>query len=267
MKEFQEKFAKLLAEHKISEDSAKAISEAMIEGLKAQEKVLAEAKAKEEASIEELVKTKLEALKKDQDESVTLVSENVKKLKRRHKFQLESIQKNVKKLIKEDYEAHKKELTQKVKLFVESKISKVEEAVKAKTIAEAKVEESKLSKIAEAITPFFKDAPKADPAVAKLSEEVTRLKKKINLSIAENLKLKSEKEVIEKTLKEQKAKPMAEIAKTSKIGKVLENKEIAKEAAEKARLDENLINGWDKSLVFDMWRLSGKTAPKVEASK
>lgn len=248
-KELVEKMQKLLAEHCPSEDSAKVLSEAFVAGLEAQKKALDEAKAKEEAEVEKLVESKLKAIKKDQNESVKLVAEKVSKMKKAHKLQLESIRNNVKKLIKEDYESTKKELAQKVKLFVESKIVKVEQAVKAKIMDEAKSEESKLQKIAEAVQPLFK---KEEKVVVKdeskpLTEEITRLKKKVNAIIAENLKLKT-------CLTEEKNRPLSEKSKAPKIAEALktEKKPVVKEEVKKQ------VEGIPQNIINEILYLSGK---------
>ena len=255
MKEFKEKFEAILKEHQISDDSAKAISEGVIAGLEVQKKALAEAKAKEDAEVETLVESKFKAIKKDQDESVKIVAENVKKLKKTHKLQLESIRSNVKKLIKEDYDSHKKELAQKVKLFVESKIVKVEKAVKAKILEESKAEESKLTKIAEAIQPLFKKEEKvaAKDVTMPLKEEITRLSKKVNAIIAENLKLKTEVEKTRKSLTEEKSRPLAEKAKAPKIAEALRTeKKVIKEEK------EIRVEGIPQNIINEILYLSGK---------
>lgn len=256
MQEFKQKFEKLLKEHQISDDSAKVLSEAMIAGLEAQKKAIDEAHAKSDAEVEALVESKLKAIKKDQEESVKLVAENVKKLKKAHKVQLESIQNNVKKLIKEDYESHKKELAQRVKLFVESKIVKVEQAVKAKIMEESKAEESKLAKIAEAVQPLFKKEEKVavKDDSKPLKEEITRLSKKVNAIIAENLKLKTEVEKTRKSLTEEKSRPLAEKAKAPKIAEALktEKKEVVKEEK------ETKVDGIPQNIINEILYLSGK---------
>jgi len=216
----KEKIIAVLKEAKIEDSAAKEISEGLVAAVEANNKIIAEARKKEEAAAIVIVKNKVGALTKQLEEAKKTISENKESFKKR----FEEARQGVKKLIEEDYKAHKAELAQKTKLFVESKWKEVEGAVKEEMLKEAKedIASKRVAQISETINKAISTEVPVAPKVN--NKEVSTLKESLEIVKAANKKVLEENSQLKKKVVElelQVKKPLKEIVAESKIGKVI----------------------------------------------
>lgn len=216
----KEQIVALLKEAKIEDSVAEDISEGLLAAVKANTKMIEEARAKEEADAISVVKAKIGDLTKQLEASKKELSESKETFKKR----FEEARQGVKKLIEEDYKSHKAELAQKTKLFVESKWKDMEGIVKEEMLKEAKedVTSKRVAQISETINKVI--SSEAPQQVAKVdTKELDSLKEGIESLKAVNKKLLDENTELKKKvsgLEVEVKKPLKEIVAESKIGKI-----------------------------------------------
>jgi len=209
----------ILKESKIEDSAAKEISEGILAAVNAHTKTIEEARAKEEAEAISIVKTKVSGLTKKLEEATKIISENKESFKKR----FEEARQGVKKLIEEDYKAHKTELAQKTKLFVESKWKEIEGTVKEEMLKEAKesVASKRVAQISETINKVISaETPQTKVTNTKeveiLKESIKTLKETNKKVLEENSTLKTKVAELDKQVK----KPLKQVVAESKIGKL-----------------------------------------------
>jgi len=205
----KDKLLGILKEAKIDDAAAKQIAEGVMEAVDAHLKTLNETREKEENEAVELIRVKVSELKNRAAKSHKALYEAKEDFKKR----FEEARNGVKKLIEEDYKSHKAELSQKTKLFVESKWKEIENTVKEQIVKEAKpiVVESKVEPKVE--IKLVKD----ETEIKKLNENLTSKNTTIKTMTNENTTLKAKVAELEKVSKT----PLKAQVNESKIGKIL----------------------------------------------
>jgi hypothetical protein len=217
----KEQIVALLKEAKIEDSVAEDISEGLLAAVKANTKMIEEARAKEEAEAISVVKAKVGGLTKQLEAAKKELSESKETFKKR----FEEARQGVKKLIEEDYKSHKAELAQKTKLFVESKWKEVEGVVKEEMLKEAKedVTSKRIAQISETISKVVTSEVAPQQVAKPDTKELVSLKEGIEALKAVNKKLLDENTELKKKvsgLEVEVKKPLKEIVAESKIGKV-----------------------------------------------
>ena len=217
----KEKLMSILKEAKLEDSIAKQISEGVLEAIETHVKGIESARDKEEADAIALIKENVNKLKKAKADADNMLLE----VKEDFKNRFEEARQGVKNLIEEDYKAHKSELSQKTKLFVESKWKEIEGVVKEQVEKEIKDDAvaQRVLKLTESIDKAIETEPKQVTQVneSKLKSDNMTLSGNNKRLLKENTELKQS---IEKLTK----KPLKEVVTESKIGKVLSTGDDAK---------------------------------------
>jgi hypothetical protein len=219
----KEKLLGILKDAKIEDSAAKQIAEGVMEAMEAHLKTLNEAREKEENEAVELIRVKVADLKDKAAKSHKALYEAKEDFKKR----FEEARTGVKKLIEEDYKAHKAELSQKTKLFVESKWKEIENLVKEQVEKETKANVKPISE-AKVETKVETKIIKDETEIKKLNESIALKDKSIKTLTDENATLKTKVAELEKVSKT----PLKEQVNESKIGKILPTGEDKKETVD-----------------------------------
>jgi len=216
----KEKLMSILKEAKIEDSVAKQISEGVLEAITAHVKGIESARDKEEAEAIALIKENVDKLKKAKADVDKLLSEAKEDFKKR----FEEARQGVKKLIEEDYKSHKAELSQKTKLFVESKWKEIEGVVKEQVEREIKEDAvaQRVTKLTESIDKFNETEPKQIVKESKEpTQEVKTLKSNNETLSGDNKRLLKENTELKQSIEKLNKKPLKEVVTESKIGKIL----------------------------------------------
>lgn len=242
----KEKLELILKEANISEVAARQISEGISESFDNWVKKHDEIKTLEDKETFALVKESLDKVKVVHNKELDGVKKQLTEAKEDFQKRLNAAREGVKKLIEEDYNRHKQELAQKVKLFVESKWQEVEQVIREQVETEVKgtAEIKRTNQLSEAITKFLHAEQKPVEKIVEDTKKVDELKGKVNTLIKENTELKTANKQLQEKL-QRTNKPLIQKVSESKIGKVLEAKqeEILKEAKDE-------INPLMKEIVY-----------------
>lgn len=219
----KEKLMSILKEAKVEDSIAKQISEGVLEAIETHVKGIESARDKEEAEAIALIKENVNKLKKakaDADNTLLEVKEDFKN-------RFEEARQGVKNLIEEDYKAHKSELSQKTKLFVESKWKEIEGVVKEQVEKEIKDDAvaQRVIKLTESIDKAIETEPKQ---VMKTQVNESKLKSDNMTLSGNNKRLLKENTELKQSIEKLTKKPLKEVVTESKIGKVLSTGDDAK---------------------------------------
>jgi regulator of replication initiation timing len=240
----KDKLEAILKQANISEATAQQISGGITEAFDSYVKKQDEIRKLEDKETFALVKENLEKVKLAHQTEMKTADKRLWEAKEDFQKRLNAARTGVKKLIDEDYAIHKKELAQKVKLFVESKWQATEQLIREQVAREIheEVVTGKVNRISEAVTkfiatdtkPIIKEDKTAKEAVTKLTKEIDALKAEKTSLLKENSGLKAEcKQLHEKVTKV--VKPLVQKVNESKISKAIEKKQIQEQTVK----DEN----------------------------
>lgn len=224
----KEKLESLLKEANISEVAARQISEGISEAFDNWTKKQDEIRTLEDKETFALVKESLDKVKEVHQKELGESKKQLTEAKEDFQKRLNAAREGVKKLIEEDYNRHKQELAQKVKLFVESKWQEVEQVIREQVETEVRgdSETKRTNQLSEAITKFLHAEQKPVEKIVEDTKKIDELKGTVATLIKENTEIKTANKQLQEKLQVSN-RPLIKKVNESKIGKVLEIKEGA----------------------------------------